>query len=451
MTKMKSTLKKIFLFILITNYINGQKFISKEEALELVLENNFGIKVSKNTTEIVKNNSSILNSGYLPSLSISSGGNYTGSDTEIAFPGQFDDQGNPLPNRVFEDQEAQRFNAGLNLNYTLFDGLGRRYTYKRLKEEYALSELQLRETIEFTTLQLFEVYFNIAQLTESQKISQETLDISKDRLRRAEVAFIHGQGNKLSVLNAQVDVTNDSISLIQVNQQLGNTKRDLNLLMNQPINQDFDVGLDVSFVNSLQIESWLKTAEQFNIELLKQKSNSQINAYDIKINQSGYLPTVGLIGSYGWNLNKSPATAFFPGTNNTTYSLGVGASLSWNIFDGGRTLTRVKNAKLSFNNQELIQQETKMSFERNLENALQNSINTKEIFEIQNKQVETATYNFERSEEQYKLGSITAIEFRQAQINLANAQNQRTIAKYRAKLSELQLIQITGQLLNVDL
>ena len=451
MTKMKSTLKKIFLFILITNYINGQKFISKEEALELVLENNFGIKVSKNTTEIVKNNSSILNSGYLPSLSISSGGNYTGSDTEIAFPGQFDDQGNPIPNRVFEDQETQRFNAGLNLNYTLFDGLGRRYTYKRLKEEYALSELQLRETIEFTTLQLFEVYFNIAQLTESQKISQETLDISKDRLRRAEVAFIHGQGNKLSVLNAQVDVTNDSINLIQVNQQLGNTKRDLNLLMNQPINQEFDVGLDVSFVNSLQIESWLETAEQFNIELLKQKSNSQINAYDIKINQSGYLPTVGLIGSYGWNLNKSPATAFFPGTNNTTYSLGVGASLSWNIFDGGRTLTRVKNAKLSFNNQELIQQETKMSFERDLENALQNSINTKEIFEIQNKQVETATYNFERSEEQYKLGSITAIEFRQAQINLANAQNQRTIAKYRAKLSELQLIQITGQLLNVDL
>ena len=451
MTNMKSTLKKIFLFILITNYINGQKIISKEEALELVLENNFGIKVSKNTTEIVKNNSSILNSGYLPSLSISSGGNYTGSDTEIAFPGQFDDQGNPLPNRVFEDQEAQRFNAGLNLNYTLFDGLGRRYTYKRLKEEYALSELQLRETIEFTTLQLFEVYFNIAQLTESQKISQETLDISKDRLKRAEVAFIHGQGNKLSVLNAQVDVTNDSINLIQVNQQLGNTKRDLNLLMNQPINQDFDVGLDVIFVNSLQIESWLETAEQFNIELLKQKSNSQINAYDIKINQSGYLPTVGLIGSYGWNLNKSPATAFFPGTNNTTYSLGVGASLSWNIFDGGRTLTRVKNAKLSFNNQELIQQETKMSFERDLENALQNSINTKEIFEIQNKQVETATYNFERSEEQYKLGSITAIEFRQAQINLANAQNQRTIAKYRAKLSELQLIQITGQLLNVDL
>ena len=285
------------LCILILNFINAQKLITKEEALELVLENNFGIQVSKNTTEILKNNSSILNSGYLPSVAISSGGNYIGSDTEIAFPDQFDDQGNPIPNRVFEDQETQRYNAGINLNYTLFDGLGRRYTYKRLKEEYALSELQLRETIEFTTLQLFEVYFNIAQLIESSKIFQETLNISKERQKRAQIAFIHGQGNKLAVLNAQVDVTNDSINLIQVNQQIHNTKRDLNLLMNQPINQDFDVGLDVSFINSIQVESWIETADQNNIELLKQERNSQINAYDIKINQSGYLPTVGLIGT----------------------------------------------------------------------------------------------------------------------------------------------------------
>ena len=79
------------------------------------------------------------------------------------------------------------------------------------------------------------------------------------------------------------------------------------------------------------------------------------------------------------------------------------------------------------------------------------SITRMKLSPIQKKQVETATYNFDRSEAQYKLGSITAIEFRQAQINLTNAQNQSTIAKYQAKLAELQLIQITGQLLNVNL
>ena len=439
------------LFLGLIFKIEGQENLAKEEALAIALDQNFGIKVSRNVTEIVKNNSSVLNSGYLPSVSALGGSNYTGSDAEIAFPGQVDEDGVPIPNRIFEDQESQRFSAGVNLNYTLFDGLGRKYNYKRLKEQYALSELQLRETIEFTILQLFEVYFNVAQLTESNVIFKENLSISKERQKRSEVAFIHGQGNKLAVLNAEVDVTNDSINLIQIKQQLDNSKRDLNLLLNRPIEKVFGVDLNVDFVSPILIESWVETAAENNVELLKQKSNSQINSYDIKISQSGYLPTLGLVGSYGWNLNKSPASAFFPGTNNTSYSVGVGASLSWNLFDGGRTLTRVKNAKLTFENQDLLEQESKLSFSRDLTNSIQNFKNAKEIFNIQKKQVETATYNFDRSKAQYKLGSITAIEFRQAQINLTNAQNQRTIAKYQAKLAELQLIQITGQLLNVNL
>ena len=437
------------LFLGLIFKIEGQENLTKEQALAIALEQNFGIKVSRNVTEIVKNNSSVLNSGYLPTVSVLGGSNYTGSDAEIAFPGQVDEDGVPIPNRIFEDQESQRFNAGVNLNYTLFDGLGRKYNYKRLKEQYALSELQLRETIEFTILQLFEVYFNVAQLTESNVIFKENLSISKERQKRTEVAFIHGQGNKLAVLNAEVDVTNDSINLIQIKQQLDNSKRDLNLLLNRPIEKVFGVDLNVDFVSPILIESWVETAAENNVELLKQKSNSQINSYDIKISQSGYLPTLGLVGSYGWNLNKSPASAFFPGTNNTSYSVGVGASLSWNLFDGGRTLTRVKNAKLTFENQDLLEQESKLSFSRDLTNSIQNFKNAKEIFNIQKKQVETATYNFDRSKVQYKLGSITAIEFRQAQINLTNAQNQSTIAKYHAKIAELQLIQITRQLLNV--
>lgn len=337
------------------------------------------------------------------------------------------------------------------MNYTLFDGLGRKYTYKRLKEQYALSELQLRETIEFTILQLFEVYFNIAQLTESNAILQDNLAVSQERQKRAEYAFIHGQGNKLAVLNAQVDVTNDSINLIQTKQQLDNAKRDLNLLLNQPMEQAYSVDLSVNFVPKIQIESWLETAAENNVVLLKQERNYQINAYDIKIRQSGYLPTLGLVGSYGWNLNKSPASAFFPGTNNTTYSVGIGASLSWNLFDSGRTLTQVKNAKIALENQKIQEEETLLTFERNLRNAQQNYQNAVNIYTIQNKQVETGKYNFDRSQAQYKLGSITAIEFRQAQINLRNAQVQRAAAKYQAKLAELNLIQLSGQLLNVEL
>ena len=444
---------QFILILLVFNLkdIRAQQLLSKEAALRLTLENNFGIQMTRNINKINENNSELLNTGFLPNVALSGGGNFTASDSEISFPGQFLEDGTPRPNVNFNDQEARRYNAGVNLNYILFDGLGRKYTYKRLKEQYALSELQLRETIEQTILQLFSVYFEVARLTESTANFKQTLVVSKQRQQRAETAFAFGQINKLAVLNAQVDVTNDSINFLQANQQLDNAKRDLNLIINQPIETELAVETNLYFIPEIQIEQWLQTASQFNVSLLQQQSNSQINAYDVKVSQSGYLPTLGLNGSYGWNLNQSPASAFFPGTNNTTLSLGLGATLSWNLFDGGRTITQVKNAKIAMENQRIQEEETKLTFERNLRNAQQSYQNAVNIYSIQSKQVETGTYNFERSQAQYRLGSITAIEFRQAQINLRNAQLQRAAAKYQAKLAELNLIQLSGQLLNVEL
>ena len=73
------------------------------------------------------------------------------------------------------------------------------------------------------------------------------------------------------------------------------------------------------------------------------------------------------------------------------------------------------------------------------------------IYKLQEQNVITATNNYERSLERYKLGQITSVELRQAQINLLNAKTSKNLAKYQAKLSELELLQLTGQLLNVEL
>ncbi|MDC1392963.1 TolC family protein, partial [Flavobacteriaceae bacterium] len=368
---MRSLLAGVFIILsILISPLYGQKTLSKEDALAIALEKNFGIQISKNNVEIIKNNSSLLNSGYLPSISISGGSNFIDSDSEIAFPGQVLEDGSPRTNLNLNDQESQRYNAGVNLNYTLFDGLGRRFTYKILKEQFALSELQLRETIETTILQLYSVYFNVAQLKESTEIFKQALAVSIERQRRAESAFSYGQSNKLAVLNAQVDVTNDSISLLQINQQLDNARRDLNLLLNEPMDQQFQVETIVNFIPEIQIDKAIQTATQFNVNLLQERQNSQINAYDIKVSQSGYLPVIGLVGSYGWNLNQSPASAFFPGTNNNSYSMSLGANLSWNLFDG-RALTRVKNSKITLDSQKIRLEETKLRFERDLSNALQ--------------------------------------------------------------------------------
>ena len=428
--------------------------LTREEAVTLALENNFGIQVARNQVEIAGNNASILNSGYLPSLTGQAGANYSRNDSRTEFPGQVDENGDPVPDVELNNAETQQYSGSLNLNYTLFDGLGRFYNYKSLKEQYHLSELQARETIENTILQLFSVYFEVARLTENVNIFSEALRISRDRITRAEYAFEFGQNTKLDILNAQVDVTNDSINLLNARQQLANARRDLNVVMSRDLNEVFRVDTMIRFTPMPQVEGFIEEALENNVAILQTERNLAINEYDIKINRSGYLPTIGLSGSYGWNRSQNPPRIFgnfqAPGTNTISYNLALGASLTWNLFDGGGTTVRVRNAKIAFENQELLQQQVELEVTRDIQNALAIYENRLEIFQIQEQNVVTNQNNFERSREQFQLGRITSIEFRQAQVNLLNAQTNKNLAKYDAKLAELQLLQLTGQLLNLE-
>ncbi|WP_271769074.1 TolC family protein [Aquimarina algiphila] len=437
------------LFLISGNVIAQQ--LTKQEAIRLTLENNFGILIATNSIEVAKNNKGILNSGYLPRLSTSAGANYQSANSTTSFGGALNpNTGEPRADIEIEDAETQLYNAGIDLDYTLFDGLGRFYNYKRLKEEYNLTELQARETIENTILQLFTVYYEVARLSENEGILEETLRISRERVSRSNYQFEYGQNTKLNVLNAEVDVANDSINLLNTRQQLVNTKRDLNVILDNELERNFEVDTIIQFIPKLKLDEYLEKSTENNVTLLQNESNIRISDYDIKVSKSGYLPTIGLTGSYGWNENRNPPSAFFPGNVADTYTLAAGVSLTWNLFDGGSTITRVKNAKIALDNQEIIRSQVQKEVKRDIANALGNYENRLNVYKIQQQNVLTNQNNFERTKERFKLGQVTSIEFRQAQINLILAETNKNSAKYDAKIAELQLLQLTGQLLNEE-
>ena len=434
-------LKNIF-FVLMSVMLTsvcGQEKLPVAKAIELALENNYGIKIVDNNKEIAKNNASLLNSGYLPTVTGTSGITYNRDNLEAEFANG--------ETTELNGAKSSRYNAGVNLNYTLFDGLGRYYDYKRLKEEYKLSELQARETIESTMIQLFTVYFNVAQVSENVQTLEQTLAVSKDRIRRANYQFEYGQATKLDILNAQVDINNDSINLINVKQQLINAKRDLNVVLGNVISSEFSVETAISFLMSLDKDELFSKMKENNVTLLQAENNIRINQFLIKANRSGFLPTIGLTGSYGWNRNNNNAASFLAVSTNTGLSGGI--NLSWNLFDGGGTVTRVKNAKINLENQEFQKQSLLISVERDFYNAWDDYQNRLAIFQVQENNIVTSQNNFDRTEEKFKLGQVTSIEFRQAQLNLLNAELSRNQAKYQAKLAELTVLQLSGELLNV--
>ncbi|ARV12465.1 transporter [Gilvibacter sp. SZ-19] len=432
----------ILLFILLPLCTIGQELpqLSKEIAVAEALERNFGIVIARNQLAIADANSSILNSRFLPILSATAGFNYSNEDQEVTFR-------NGEVNSV-NGAETERYNAALNLNYTLFDGLGRWYDYKRFKEQYNLSELQVRQTIETTLLQLFTVYYEVARLRENVSVLEQTYANTQDRLTRAQYQFDYGQVNKLEVLNAEVDLVTDSINLINGRQLLRNAKRDLTVVLNSELDREFTVDTAVNFINPIRMEEFYTAAPQNNVELLIAKSNIQLSDYSYKAAKSVFLPSLNLNGSYGWNEGQFPVTSF--ATSSTSTGLSVGLSLNWNLFDGGTGITNVKTARILRDNQELVEKQLEVETARNLANARGNYQNSLEIYRLQRQNVLTAQDNYERSAERYKLGQISSVELRQAQINLLNSQTNRNLAKYQAKLAELELLQLSGQILNVD-
>tara|TARA_R110002111_G_scaffold193804_5_gene260099 strand:- start:1567 stop:2931 length:1365 start_codon:yes stop_codon:yes gene_type:complete len=430
------TLIAVVVFFATGLMANGQEKLTREDAMNLTLKYNYDIKVAEKDVEVANNNQSILNSGYLPSVVAN------GSVGVSGYQGE-----NQTANGDFsyDPTDAYNYSGSVALNYVLFDGFGRMYNYKQLRELYNISELQARQIIENTVLELSNAYFLMAQLTESVSILKNALSISTSRMQRAAYSFEYGQTTQIDLLNAQVDVNNDSINLLNTTQELENARRNLNLIMGREIETDFVVDTTVSFSMPGSKDELVSQAYQRNVMIEQTNSQLRNSEFALKASQSGWFPAVSLNAGYNYAGNKNPAGAFVTGSYN--YGPQAGFTLSWNIFDGGTTRVRNKNARVEIERQQVLKEQTEYSIKRDVLNAHSSYQNALFVFNAEKANLETAVKNFERSDDLYKQGQINSIEFRQAQLNLRNAQNNFSIAKYNAKFEELKLKQLAGILL----
>jgi outer membrane protein TolC len=414
----------------------AQEVLTRDDAMKLALQHNYDVLVAEKNVETAANNASIYNSGYLPTANASGGGQITYNQGENrTVQGDF----------TFDPAEAYSYNASVGLNYTIFNGLGRMYNYKQLKEQHNLTELQAKQIIENTILQLSSSYFEIAQLTINTKILKDALSVSRQRMKRAQYNFEFGSGTQLDVLNAEVDVNNDSINLLNSTQQLENAKRNLNLIMGQQLENMFEVDTTVDFNLAIGKDELVKRALERNVLIQQTQSQLKNSEFAVKASRSGWFPSLSANAAFAYQGTENPNGAFL--TGNESFGPQAGISLSWNIFDGGTTKTQMTNAKIALETQRIQQEQTALSVQRDVLNAYANFENALFTLKAQQANLKTTKRNFERSNEMFKQGQITSIEFRQAQLNMLNAQSSYSQAKFNAKNAELQLKQLSGILL----
>ena len=435
-TKIYSFYIILFFAGLMTKAQTSGVLLTKAEAVQNLFENNYQVKLATLDQQIAENNTSIYNSGYLPTLSLQAG---SALDVDHIYRENTD-------NTTFSQGglDAQSYNAALQLSYTIFDGFNRKYLNQQLQEQLAISELEAQAITEEALLDLLTIYYQVAAQTENVNLLKEALEISQKRLERAGYQYEYGQTNKLSVLNAQVDVEQDSINVLNAQQLLGNLKRNLNFIMGTGQSEDYVVETAVDFMTLPVLEELIEQLDN-HPQIQQLQKAMRVAELSLKRTKSNLLPDLNANTSYTWShLNNNDLSPYIYNGQN---GWGAGLSLNWPIFDGGRTKTNIQNAKLTLESQHITEQQFRHQLENVLRNTYADHQNKLAVFEAQKRSVATAQINFERTEEQFKLGRVTSVEYRQAQLNLLQTQQALSSAKYNAKIAELQLWQLVGVLM----
>lgn len=185
----------------------AQRIYSLRDCLEEGLQNNYSLRIVHNEEQISKNNATLGNAGYLPTLDFSAG--YTGNLDNIETKARA--TGEVTKNNGVYDQTV---NVGLNLNWTIFDGFNISTTYKQLKELERQGETNTRIAIEDFIADLASEYYNFIQQKIRLKNFHYAMSLSKERLRIAEASHLVGKFSGLDYQQAKVDFNADNIKPI---------------------------------------------------------------------------------------------------------------------------------------------------------------------------------------------------------------------------------------------
>lgn len=417
----------------------GQETLDAEQLLNEVLKNAFGLKLAEQSVALAEVQNNAGNAGLLPSLSINAGGSYSNNNAELSII----NQAQPI---IIDGAQATQLNAGLTLNYTLFNGFAGTNTLKRLGIQEDLADVNKRAQVELVISNTLQAYYSAAGLQKSLRAAKKSLDISRDRMERAKLKYDYGGQSKLEYLSAQVDFSNDSVALLNAALALNLTKRQLNYLMAK--NQEdlsFDINEDVQFDETLSKESLMKKAEENNANIRNAKMNIMLAEQDVKIANANYFPRLNLTGGYNYISSENEASVL---NKQVSFGFNAGLNLSYNLFAANQRKTAAKISQINLQSRLIQEEDAIKQMNRDFENAWENYEMRQKLMRIEEQNLRTAEMNFERAEELYKLGAITNVQFRDAQLNLLRGNIRSIQSKYDLKLSEIELLRVSGQLMS---
>jgi len=429
--------KNLFVLLLLTCpcWSFGQELLTLEQAISLTLENNFDIRIAKNEVEIAEENVTIGNAGMLPRIN----GIITNNNT-ILNTTQTQATGNEIE---IDGAKNRNFNYGLGLEWTIFDGFRMFARHNQLKEQQKLSETELKVELLSKVSEVYTTYFLLVNQQNLLTTADSIIAISDFRLKTAQNKFEIGKASKLEVLNAEVDYNTDISAKIRLQEQYAITKIAMNAILIRPAATDFIVSNIVLIDKSLKLNELDSLALAQNPSLQIQYLTKKVQEYELKQVKANRLPTISLTSGYNFIRSESPF-GFIIQTSGQNFNYGIAATM--NVFDGFNQNRNEKVSKIQLANTQLQIERQTQTIQTQLASFYQSYLSNLALLEIEQKNEKIAKQNLNITLEKFKIGTISPIDFRTAQLNYTNAIIRLTNAELTAKQTEINLKELAGNL-----
>ena len=408
-----------------------------KSCLETGLLNNYSLRITHNEEQISRNNATLANAGYLPTIDLTGGYQATMDNTssKVRSTGLTEKE-----NGVFD----QTVDLGIDLNWTIFDGFNISTTYQQLKLLREQGETNTRIAMEDFIASLAAEYYNFIQQKIRMKNFLYAVQLSRERLRIVEARYHIGDFSRLDYQQAKVDFNADSAQYMKQQELLHTSRINLNELMgNENVDQPIIIPDSLIDVNTtLDFDELWEATLTVNSSLLKADQNTILAQMDYKKATSRDYPYVRLNAGYGYTYNKYDISNY---SHRNNFGFNGGITVGFTLFDGNRKRER-RNASIAVKNARLQRDELELSLRADLSNLWQAYRNNLEMLNLERQNLIAARDNHEIAMERYMLGDLSSIEMREAQKSLLDAEERILSAEYDTKLCEISLLQISGKI-----
>ena len=415
---------------------HAQQIYTLKSCLEQGLQNNYSLRITHNEEQVSKNNATLGNAGYLPTVDLTAGYQNSVSTTKNTLR----ETGETVTDKNVMDQTLD---VGVDLNWTIFDGFNISTTYKQLKLLEEQGKTNTRIALEDFIANLAAEYYNFVQQKIRMKNLLYAVRLSKERLRIVEARYHIGNFSRLDYQQAKVDFNADSAQYMKQQELLHTSRINLNELMaNEDVDQLILIRDTLIDVNStLDFDELWNATLSVNASLLKAEQNTLLAQMDYKKVNSRNYPYLKLNAGYGYTFNKYDVNSY---SRRGNLGFSGGLTIGFNIFDGNRRRER-RNASLAIKNARLQRDELELQLRADLSNLWQAYRNNLELLNLERQNLVAARDNHEIAMERYMLGDLSGIEMREAQKSLLDAEERILTAEYNTKLCEISLLQISGK------